>query len=287
MNVAIAGAGPVAQALGRALRECGSEVACIASRTPGHADAAALFIGGGTRAVSYREIPLCASHALIAVSDRAITAVAEELAGCGRGLRAALHTCGGYGPELLAPLSAAGASCGSIHPLQTIREASQGAADLRHAYFGVSGDPEALRWAEEIALALSGHVLRIAPGARPLYHAAAVMASNYIAALLDSAEQLMLLAGIPQPDALRALAPLARTSLDNAVRYGPAQALTGPVVRGDAATVAGHSRAVRAAGEPVAELYRAAGLHALGMARRRGLGPEDARRVRDALLERE
>jgi predicted short-subunit dehydrogenase-like oxidoreductase (DUF2520 family) len=75
------------------------------------------------------------------------------------------------------------------------------------------GDPDALTWAESVATALSGHILHILPGARPFYHAAAVMTSNYMAALLDSAEQPMVLAGVPKADAIQALAPIARTSL--------------------------------------------------------------------------
>jgi predicted short-subunit dehydrogenase-like oxidoreductase (DUF2520 family) len=285
-EVAIAGAGPVAQALGRALQECGIAIGCIASRNPDHAKAAAAFIGGGALAVPYCDIPLHASHVLVAVSDRAIEPVAAELArGNGR-LRVALHTCGSYGPESLAPLSAVGVSCGGIHPLQTIRDASQGAAALRSTAFAVSGDAQALHWAEEIATALSGHLLHIRPGAQHLYHAAAVMASNYIAALLDSAEQLMLLAGVPREDALRALAPLARTSIDNVVQCGAVEALTGPVMRGDAATVTEHARAMERAEHSIAELYKAAGLHALRMARRRGLGDEEAESVHRALLGR-
>ena len=285
-DVAIAGAGPVAQALGKALQECGVGIVRIASRNLKHAKDAAEFIGGRALAVPYRDIPLSASHVLVAVSDRAIAPVAEELArGNGR-LRVALHTCGNHGPELLAPLKAVGVSCGSIHPLQTIRDASQGAAALRSAAYAVSGDSHALSWAEEIATLLSGHILHIRPDAGHLYHAAAVMASNYIAALLDSAEQLMLLAGVPKQDALRALAPLARTSIDNVVDRGAVQALTGPVMRGDAATVTEHARALERAEQSIAELYKAAGLHALHMARRRGLGDEEAESVRQALLGR-
>ena len=286
-TVAIAGAGPAAQAIGRALRECGVGIAYLASRNPDHAKAAAAFIGEGVRAVDYGDIPLYASHALVAVSDRAIAPVAEELARANGTLRVALHTCGSYGPEALAPLNAAGVSCGSIHPLQTLRDASQGAAALRGAAFAVSGDSAALSWAEELARALGGRILRIRPDGRHLYHAAAVMASNYIVALLDCAGQLMALAGAPQEDALRALAPLAQASVANAVRHGAVEALTGPIARGDAATVAEHARALEGAEPSIAELYKAAGLHTLRMARKRGLGDEDAERVRRALLGRQ
>ncbi len=279
-RVAIAGAGPVARALGRTLAGCGIPIACVASRNPEHAAAAARFIGTAA-VVSYSEIPRHASHVLLAVSDRAIAPVAGELARANGSLRVALHTCGSYGPEPLLSLAAAGVSCGGMHPLQTIRT---GAEDLRGIAFALSGDAEACNWASEIANALNGRVLRIRPEALPLYHAAAVLASNAVTALLDSAEQLMLLAGVPADDALSALAPLARTALENAFALGPVDALTGPAVRGDAAIITSHARALERASPTIAAFYRAAGLHALTMARNRGLGTEQARAVEEALL---
>jgi predicted short-subunit dehydrogenase-like oxidoreductase (DUF2520 family) len=284
--VAIAGAGPLAQALGKALQECEIDVRYIASRSLDRAKRAASVIGASTIAVPYSGIPSKASHVIIAVSDRAIAPVAAQFAKANSTIRIALHTSGSYGPELLAPLQSAGVSCGSIHPLQTVRGGPQGAAALRIAAFAVSGDRQALAWAEEIAARLSGQILHINPGARHLYHAAAVMASNYVAALLDSAEQLMLLAGVPKADALRSLAPLVRTSVDNVVNCGAVDALTGPVVRGDAPTVADHLQALNRAPHSITELYKAAGLRALAMARERGLGEEDAERVLQALLAR-
>jgi predicted short-subunit dehydrogenase-like oxidoreductase (DUF2520 family) len=92
--------------------------------------------------------------------------------------------------------------------------------------------------------------------------------------------------GVPKEDALRALAPLARTSIDNVVQCGAVEALTRPVMRGDAATVTERARAMERAEHSIAELYTAAGLHALRMARRRGLGDEEAASVHRALLGR-
>lgn len=269
--------------MGWALGERGVRIECIASRGLEHARAAASLFGR-TLAVGYGEIARHASHVLVAVSDRAIEAVAAEIAGGGGGVRVALHTCGARGAEALAPLAAAGARCGTLHPLQTIRDPVRGAAALRGAAFAVSGDPEAVAWAVEIAGALQGQVLRIADDTRPLYHAAAVMASNYVAALVDCAAQLMERAGVSREEALRALAPLVRTAVENVAEQGAVGALTGPVVRGDAATVAGHMRALTEGDESVTALYRAAGLHALRMALQRGLGEKEAEAVRQALL---
>jgi predicted short-subunit dehydrogenase-like oxidoreductase (DUF2520 family) len=174
-----------------------------------------------------------------------------------------------------------------MHPLQTIRDPSKGAEALRTCAFTVAGASEACNWAAEMTNTLSGDLLHIEAEARPLYHAAAVMASNYIAALLHSAEHLMILAGIPRAHALRALGPLVRTSVDNVLDLGPAESLTGPVVRGDADTVAGHLQALTAVESSVTELYRAAGRHALCMARERGLGEEEVRSLQHILLGRQ
>jgi predicted short-subunit dehydrogenase-like oxidoreductase (DUF2520 family) len=285
--IAIAGSGAVARALGCALREAGVDIAYVASRNPDHARTAAELIAAGTIPVRYCDIPSCASHVIIAVSDRAIPAVAEEIAATAGKVRIALHTSGTYGSEVLAPLAAAGVSCGTIHPLQTFRDSAPGVDAMRVAPFAVSGDQLALAWAEEIAGTLSGHVIHIGPEGRTLYHAAAVMASNYLVVLLDAAEQLMQSAGVPRGQALRVLAPLVRTTVENVFSSGTVQALTGPAVRGDSETVARHLSAMKESGETLMELYRSAGLGALDIARRRGLASTDRARVEQALVARE
>ncbi len=275
-EVAIVGSGRVARAFGRALGESGVPIACVAARSLDRATQAAAFIGGGAVAVSFPEAARRAGRVLIAVSDTAIESVARELAIPDGKIRLALHTCGNAGPELLSPLAGSGASCAVIHPLQTVHHPEPGAHALRGAFFGVWGDEEAAAWARELAGRLNGEVLTIAPEARPLYHAAAVMASNYVAALLDAAVEAMGQAGVPADLAIQALTPLARAAVENAAAAGPLQALTGPIVRGDISTVAAHLGALTGAGEPMLALYRAAGLRALDMARRRGLREEKA-----------
>jgi len=125
-------------------------------------------------------------------------------------------------------------------------------------------------------------VLNIRGQARPLYHAAAVMASNHLVALIDAAQGLLSeAAGVDRETALRALAPLVRSSVSNVLNHGPGAALTGPVERGDGATVAAHLQALAAT--PVADLYRAAGLHTLDLARRKGLDAGAAQRIEKVL----
>ncbi len=281
--IGIAGAGRVAQALGRLLRERGEPVVAVASRSLEHARAAAAFIGAA-QAVDYASLTRRANRVLIAVADDAVPLVAAVLAESGMKEGAALHTCGARGPEALAPLAANGVSCATLHPLQTVATPEQGLAALAGCAYGITGEGPAAAWAERIAALLGGHALRIAADRRPLYHAAAVMASNYVVALIDAAAMLMGAAGIGENDALAALAPLVRASAANAIGLGPVRALTGPLERGDAATVAAHCSALATGIPPsVRGLYRAAGLHALEIARRRGLLEADARKLEEIL----
>ncbi len=284
--IGIAGSGRLAQAIARLLRERGEPVVCVAGRDPVRTGLAAEFIGGGVEPVGYAELPGRASRFLIAVSDSALKDVAEALATGVSGTGLALHTCGAKDIEELAPLRSRGFSCGTLHPLQTIRSPEQGVAALRGAAFAISGDGPGVEWAERIVKLLEGQVLRIRPDARPLYHAAAVMASNYTAGLIDAAQGLLATAaGQDEDSALRALAPLVRTAVENIFERGPVAALTGPIERGDAGTVRLHLEALASAPRHIQDLYRAAGLHTSDVARRKGLAAGAAERI-EALLRR-
>ena len=285
----------------------GEPIVALASRTPLRAEAAARFINGpelpagadgaaapvpAVVAVGIAELPRLATRVLIAVSDRAVEPVAEALASAGMRSGAALHTCGAGGPDALRALRMKGVACGMLHPLQTIMTAEQGVKSLAEAAFGLSGDSEATRWGDEIVEAIrmvtggDGQALHIDADRSSFYHAGAVMASNALNAVLDAAMILMAHAGVAREPALRAIAPLARTSLQNALASGPRAALTGPVVRGDAATVAAHTEALRHVEPTVAKLYEASALHLLQLARQRGLSEASVRAVEVVLDKR-
>jgi predicted short-subunit dehydrogenase-like oxidoreductase (DUF2520 family) len=271
--VGIAGAGRVAQALGRLLYAAGHPVAFVASRHLEHARTAAAFIGPDAQAVSYSHLAQRAHRILIAVPDSALQFVASTLA-LESGI--VLHTCGAQGPEALRTLAQRDVFCGAFHPLQTISDPESGAASLKGAAFAIAGDAPAVEWAEHIVRAANGRVLRIASERRPLYHAAAVMASNYVTAMLSAAQTLLIAADVDPEEALQALGPLARTSLDNALRQGPVAALTGPIERGDVSTIQAHLAALEHISGPIPLLYRAAGLETLDLAQRKGLCAERA-----------
>jgi predicted short-subunit dehydrogenase-like oxidoreductase (DUF2520 family) len=259
-RIGIVGAGRVAQALGRALAACNWRVVPIDSRAP---------------RTEIRTL-------LIAVADDALAEVATALAeSCPSGDGVALHTSGAHGPEILAPLAAKGLDCGTLHPLQTISDAD--AEVLQGVAFAISGGERAIVFAEQIVAALDGTALRIRPEHRAAYHAAAVMASNYITALIHAAEQLMQTAGVSTTETRHALAPLIRQSVENSIEEGPAKALTGPIRRGDAGTVAVHLAALNSAPESLRKLYRACGIYTLDVAREGGLSAELASRIEKLL----
>ena len=162
-------------------------------------------------------------------------------------------------PAVLAPAARAGARTVAMHPAMTF---TGGAADLDRlagTSFGVTTEhPDAAR---ALVAELGGEPVEIAEADRPLYHAALVVGANYLVTLVNEAADLLARAGVAEPG--RVLSPLLHAALDNALRSGDA-ALTGPVSRGDAGTVAGHLRGARRAG-------------AGRGARVRGDGPADGR----------
>lgn len=282
-SVGIVGTGRVGQVLARLLRERGQAVVAIAGRCSEHTAAAAAFAGPGVEPAALENLPATAHRILIAVTDEAIGGVAARLTAAGMRQGIALHTCGAHGPELLEPLARAGVSCGVLHPLQTIASPAQGLAALPGSGFLIDGDPAARRWGAEIVSCLNGRQLEISAGQRALYHAAAVLASNCLTALISACATALAHAGMTQEQALQALSPLAQTSLANAVSMGPAQALTGPVRRGDLSTVAAHLEAMRPLPPEVGQVYRVLGLQALALAESQGLTHETARRLEDML----
>jgi predicted short-subunit dehydrogenase-like oxidoreductase (DUF2520 family) len=289
--VAIVGAGAVAQALGRSMLVAGARVAAVASRTRAHAEQAVHFIAASPSVphaarpivVDLSEIPGLASRVLIAVADTGVEPVAEALAAAGMRSGVALHTCGAKGPDALRALGAAGVSCGLMHPLQTIMSGEQGIHSLAGVTFALAGDSPAIAWGEQIAGSLHGRPLRIDASRLSYYHAGAVMASNALMAVLDAAVVLLGEAGIGTHAALQAIAPLSRTSVENVFTAGPQAALTGPVARGDADTVARHMHALRTVDPTVASLYQAATAHLLQLAARRGVSPDRLRALEEAI----
>ncbi len=273
----IVGAGSVGQALARLLAPH-FELLIASLR---NAENAAAFAGGGARAVTPKALAGACECVLIAVPDSHVPPVAASLVG--DGARIVLQTCGGLGPASMGARLDPGVSCATFHPLQTFPTPQAGVKKLPGSFVGVCGDGEALAWCERLACVLEATLVRITEDRMPMYHAAAVLASNCTVGLVDAAVALLEDAGMERAAAREALRPLMVASLENALTMESEQALTGPISRGDAVTVRRHLDAMRNLPAPLAELYRAFGLYLLPLALRGGLGTDAATEVRSAL----
>jgi predicted short-subunit dehydrogenase-like oxidoreductase (DUF2520 family) len=219
---------------------------------------------------------------VIAVRDDSILRLARLLADSGhvRESHTILHLSGVLGQETLAPLLPTRAALGSLHPLQTIADAELAPERLSGAWAAVEGMPRAIEAAESLARSVGLRPFRVGPKFKAMYHAGAVFASNYFVVVEAVAQRLLRHVGLTDEQAWEALQPLVRGSFENLLRDGPSAALTGPVLRGDVATIARHLEALTI---DDANLYRALGRAALELAVKRGLDQATAERVADAL----
>ncbi|HEX3758803.1 MAG TPA: DUF2520 domain-containing protein [Kofleriaceae bacterium] len=270
----IVGAGPVATALAGALRLGGVPVLGLWARRPAPARAAGSTAGVAAFSSAPPDILLESEVVILAVRDHVITEVAQTLLGTGLiNKRHVLLHCAGAASarELLGPVAAQVAGIGTLHPLSAIADGKASMRALKGTVFGVEGDDVGRATAAKLVGAISGVVLALDSSQMAAYHAAAALASNYIVAAIDAAAAVLAGVGVAQDRAAEALVPLAEGALRNIARPGPTGgttgALTGPVRRGDLATVSRHLEAVRDRPE-LAEIYRVLARRAVDIAAR-------------------
>ncbi len=283
--VGIVGGGTVGITLAGALTAAGWQVGAVASRDPARRERLRLA-APGARAVADPAGILDECHlALIAVPDDAIADVAASLhlySG-----QALVHTSGLYGAEVLEAARAAGTSCGSFHPLVAFADVDRALVALRGATVAIEGDDDLLDVLAEMAESIGALPVRLLPGSKPAYHAAAVLAAGGLVALLDVIAEVAARAGLDEAGSLAVYGPLAAQALGNARALGIAAALTGPAVRGDAGTVAAHLAALASGAPGALDAYRALVRRQVTIAEeRRGLAPESAGRLRAELADR-
>lgn len=273
-RVALIGAGRAGASLAAALCHAGCAVTRILDVNSQAAERAAAACG----AQAGSDLSLLTggdwSLLFLTVPDDALAGLAERLAALPAWPEDAVvsHCSGALPAAVLAPL-AGRAALASMHPLQSFGGGPEAWRDWRGLSIALEGQEPALARLETIVALLASRFFRITAAQKPLYHAAATLLANGLVALGDAA--LQLLAGLPLPEAdARAMAaPLLRTTLDHLLADGPAAALTGPVVRGDTGTVAGHLRALHANAPELTGMYCALSLHLVHLAEQAGRLP--------------
>lgn len=279
-HACVVGPGRAGLSLGYALHQAGALESLVYCGRHPEPPAHPLFIEGTARYRFGLDRPEPGTTVvLLTVPDDALPEIAHALAAQGPapGRCVALHCSGTLSGDVLAPLHERGYQVGSLHPLQSLAHPVSGAERLTGSWFSVSGEAEALAAARRLVAPLSGRPLEIPVTRRPLYHAAAAVASNYLPVLLATAARLMVHAGVAEEDAVPALVPLMRGTLENIDELGLARALTGPVARGDVETVRSHLRSLP---EGEAVLYRVLGGEAVRVAEAQGLDAEAAAALR-------
>lgn len=281
-RVFIVGAGRVGQGLARAFRIAGVDIVGVHGKraAPG--------------ATSHGPLPgdiARANTIILAVRDDQIEAALDQVLGAGpQGAQESitsgsviLHTSGTAEPAALELVSARGLSGGTFHPLVPFLDPERAPELLRGAWVGVDGDADARSTSRRLAGHVGARTIDIPAGGKPTYHAAAVFSANFPIVLAAIAAELMQSIGVPAKSSESAVHSLMTAALSNATGKSPAEALTGPVVRGDAGMIRKHLEAL-AGDERALGAYRRLSLAALRIAKERGTDPVALVQIERALL---
>lgn len=268
-RVFIIGPGHVGRGLVRAFRASEVEVVGLHGKRPS---------GVATSNGALPEEMSGANVVIVCVRDPQLDEAVEELMAAGKsGLvergTVILHTSAIAEPDGIRALSDAGFPGGTFHPLVPFSDPEVAAPLLRGGWIGIDGENAAKNAARRLAGHLGARTLDIPPGKKAAYHAAAVISSNFPVVLASVAGHLLQDIGVPDATAYQAVESLMRGALANMKQALPDDALTGPVMRGDAETVGKHLRAMQGRGA-ASEVYRALSTAAVEIAERRGTDPK-------------
>jgi predicted short-subunit dehydrogenase-like oxidoreductase (DUF2520 family) len=289
--VSIVGMGRLGNALAIALSQAGYSIDALVVRSPSRTKKSLPGLDVRPRVLAAKDINELAMTALviIATPDDEIGNVVGTLCRVpttGSRKKIALHTSGALSSDVLKPLAARAWSIGSIHPLIAISEPEAGARDLHDAFWCLEGDRRATQVARRIVRDLKGRSFAISADDKPLYHAAAVMASGNLVAVFDVALEMLGSCGINRKVARRILLPLAESAIRNLELADPSQALTGTFARGDVNTVRRHLKALYAKSPgAILDLYRLLGRRSADLATKAGLDKKTLKQIKNVLDE--
>ncbi len=276
MKVGVIGAGVVGTAVAVLLKQKGYDIAAVNSLHQASADKLATL----TDAAVYQQaadVARIADLLLITTPDREIGRVCREIAQ-DHGFRTGqtvIHMSGAHLAEILAPAGEQGSTILTVHPLQSLATVEQAIRNLPGTVFGIQGDEQGFALGRRIVDDLGGEAFIVPAVAKPLYHAGACVASNYLVTLMQLATRLLVAANIEPDLALRALLPLVRGTLNNLEKVGLPWALTGPIARGDTNTVSDHLAAMNELAPQGLDLYRLLGQATIPIGLEKGTLKED------------
>lgn len=268
LKLGFIGAGAVGNALAIRLREKGYPVVAVSSRTRASAEKLAQAVDGCCVCDTAQQVADAAELVFITTPDAAIPQVAAQVrwhAG-----QSVVHCSGADSAETLDPARNLGAHTGAFHPLQTFASVRQAIDNISGSTFAIEAGEPLKSTLVELTAALNGDWIELKASDKVIYHAAAVMACNYLVTLVKLADDLWQTFGVPREQATKALLPLLRGTLRNISTVGIPQALTGPIARGDAGTVQKHIDALRREAPDALSTYCELGLQTIPVAQAKG-----------------
>lgn len=268
-KIGFVGAGVVGSVLAISLRRAGYEVIAAASRSEMSAEKLANQVQGCEAVSSAQEVADRAAIVFLTTPDDMIQHVTSRIT-WQKGQRV-LHCSGVESLEALEAAEMSGASIGTFHPLQSFGTVEQGLTALVGTVFGIeASDPQLAEGLAQMARDLGGEPVHISPQDKVLYHVAAVTASGFTVTLMKLAADLWERLGLRSEEALKALLPLLKGTVNSLEVNGLPGALTGPLVRGDVGTIRRHLYALKAKAPDYLPLYCYLGLAQLPMALAKG-----------------
>lgn len=262
------GAGTVGTALAARLREKGYPVTAVASRTRASAERLAGMVDGCVVHDSGQAVADVAEMVFITTPDDAIAEVAAQTNW--HSGQSVIHCSGAESLDILEPATKAGAQAGAFHPLQTLASVEHAMQNIPGSTFALEAEEPLLGTLKEMVNALQGWWIELRPGDKVLYHAAAVIACNYLVTLVRLATDLWQTFGVSTEDATQALLPLLRGTVNNLGSVGLPNCLTGPVARGDVGTIQKHLEAMEARAPALLAVYRELGRQTVPIALAKG-----------------
>lgn len=257
-RLSIVGTGHVGRTLGRLWHTAGVfDVAGVQARSLASAQQGAAFIGRGVPVAAGDRLADADVYMLAVTDDQIVPACAALAASRPLDGAVVFHCSGALASGTLEAARQAGALVASVHPIRSFADPDAVVAAFASTFCGIEGDDGALAVLTPALEAIGARPVPIDPAAKTVYHAAAVFASNYLVTILDAALRAYQAAGIPEDVARELARPLAQESLWNVFRMGAAPALSGPIARGDFATVQRQQVAVSAWDADTGNLYAA------------------------------
>jgi len=271
-RILIVGAGKVGTAVGSLLYKKGHRLVAAVATGESSLNKAAPFLPGAQLLKDGAGAASEADVILITTKDGQIKLACDYLAerNAIKPSHTVIHMSGAASLELLSSARAAGAKIASLHPIQSFANIELAIERLPGSYFGLTAEGAARDVALEIARDLDGKVVEIADDDKPLYHAAACVASNYLVTLLHLAEEIYGAAGFKGDIAVEAMMPLVKGTLSNIESVGTIAALTGPIARGDVKIIEQHLERLSGMGQDTVNIYKALGIRTVDVAVKNG-----------------